>query len=272
MYSSISKSQVQPQTVIEQIRLRGWRGGIITPHRSIARLRLSSRRIAESVVITSAITTGWIVALPEVGRFWAAIFSFWGKQLHLAPQVTLVPQGWGYVQFALPCFGVMAGSAGGAIWWITAAITILAFVATFWFDEEALPWSYLVRGFCFLQATALGYFAVASARFPHALPSYTVSMLVFSCILTGLVPTLYALTFYLLNFSVLQKVFLTLVTMLHLLLFVPHQYLLHVYLLRGSVLFMPLLYFVLGPFLDILAFVGFYSWGMSWKAPDALDI
>jgi len=223
-------------------------------------------------MIASAMSGGWILALPAVGRFWAAIFSFWGKQLQLAPQVTLVPQGWGPVQFALPCFGVPAGSAGGSIWWITAAITILAFTATFWFGEEALPWSYLVRGFCLLQVTALGYFAVASARFPHALPSYTVSMLVFSCILIGLVPALYSFTFYPLNFSVLQKAFLTLVTMLHLLLFVPHQYLLHVYLLHGSVLFMPLMYFVLGPFLDILAFVGFYSWGMSWNAPDALNI
>lgn len=272
MSSSISKDRPQQQLALEQIRLRGWRGGNITPHRAIARMRLEPRRIAESVLIAGTTTALWILALPEVGRFWAGIFSFWGKHLALANQVTLVPQGWGHVQFALPCFGVPAGPASGAIWWITSAITALAFLGSFWFGEEALPWSYLIRGFCLLQATALGYFAVASASFPHALPSYTVSMLVFSCILIGLVPILYAFTFYLLNFSLLQKLFLTLVTMLHLLLFVPHQYLLHVYLLHGSVLFMPLLYFVFGPFLDILAFVGFYSWGMSWSAPDALDI
>lgn len=59
---------------------------------------------------------------------------------------------------------------------------------------------------------------------------------------------------------------------MHLLLFVPQQYILHVVLLHKSVLFMPLLYFVFGPFLDILAFVGFYSWGMSWSGSGSLDI
>jgi hypothetical protein len=96
-------------------------------------------------------------------------------------------------------------------------------------------------------------------------------MLVFSCVLIGLIPVLYGFTFYLLNFSFAQKLLLTLATIVHLVLFVPHQYLLHVYLLQGSVLFMPVLYFVFGPFLDILVFIGFYSWGMSWRASEALD-
>ncbi len=270
MYSSISNTQ--PRSTIEEIRLRGWRGGLIAPHRAIARLRLEPLRILGSAVTALAITATWFFSLPEVCRLWAGIFSFWGRHLGLALEVTLVPKGWWRVQFALPCFGTPAGSATGAVWWITAGVTVLVFLMTFRFGEESLPWSYLVRGFCLLQATSLGYFAVASARFPHALPSYTISMLVFSCILIGLVPSLYAFTFYLLNFSLRQKILLTVLTMLHLLLLVPHQYLLHVYLLHGSILFMPLLYFAFGPFLDILAFVGFYSWGMSWKASDGLQI
>lgn len=183
----------------------------------------------------------------------------------------MVPQGWGHIHFALPVFTLAAGPAGGMSWWITAAVTVVAFLATFLLSEEALPWSYLIRCFCLLQATAVVYFAVASARFPHDLPGYSVSMLVFSCILIGLVPALYAFTFYLLNFSLAQKAFLTLITMCHLVLFVPHQYLLQVYLLHGSVLFMPVLYFLFGPFLDIFAFIGFYSWGMSWKAAESLE-
>lgn len=270
MYSSISDAQ--RRSTIEQIRFRGWRGGLIAPHRALGRLRLEPLRILGSALIALAITALWVFSLPEVCRLWAAIFSFWGRHLGLAAEVTLVPKGWWHLQFALPCFGTPAGSATGAVWWITAASTAIVFVATFQFGEESLPWSYLVRGFCLLQATSLGYFAVASARFPHALPSYTVSMLVFSCILIGLVPSLYAFTFYLLNFTMQQKILLTFLTMLHLVLLVPHQYLLHVYLLHGSILFMPLLYFAFGPFLDILAFVGFYSWGMSWKPSGVTEI
>lgn len=258
---------------LETMRHRGWRGGVIKPHRAFVRLRLGPRRIIESAALALLGTGAWIAALPAVGRFWGHIFAFWGARLGLRSEVILVAQGWGrHIHFALPCFGLAAGPASGAAWGITTGGTVLAFVSSFLLADEALPWSYLIRGFCFLQATALGYFAVASARFPHDLPGYTVSMLVFSCIFIGLIPALYAFTFYLLNFSLLQKVFLTLATVAHLVLLVPQQYMLHVYLVHASVLFMPVLYFLFGPFLDILAFVGFYSWGMSWKAPEPSEI
>ena len=256
---------------LEAIRVRGWRGGLITPHRAFVRLQLRPRQIVESVALALLGTASWIALLPVVGRFWGHILVFWGAHLGLKSDVILIPQGWGrYIHFALPCFGLAAGPASGTAWWITTGVTLLALIASFLLTEEALPWAYLIRAFCLLQATALGYFAVASARFPHDLPGYTVSMLVFSCILIGLVPVLYAFTFYLLDFSLTQKLFLTLATVTHLVLFVPQQYMLHIYLVHASVLFMPVLYFIFGPFLDILAFIGFYSWGMSWKAPESL--
>lgn len=276
MYSSISKLIQQDNRLpadLEAIRHRGWRGGVITPHRAFVRLRLTPRRVVESATIALLGTVSWIALLPTVGRFWGHILAFWGARLELKSEVILVPQGWGsHIHFALPCFGLAAGPPSGTAWWITTGVTVLAFIASFLLAEEALPWAYLIRAFCLLQATALVYFAVASARFPHDLPGYTVSMLVFSCILIGLVPVLYAFTFYLLNFSLVQKLLLTLATVAHLVLFVPQQYMLHIYLVHASVLFMPVLYFVFGPFLDILAFVGFYSWGMSWKAPEPLDM
>ncbi|MGA9528978.1 MAG: hypothetical protein WBS24_12765 [Terriglobales bacterium] len=255
------------------MRRRGWRGGIIRQHRAFAHLRLGPRRIVESAALALLGMGCWMAALPAVGRLWSRIFVFWGGWLALKSDVLLVPQQSlsRHIYFALPCFGVGAGAASGMVWWITTAVTVLAFGGSFLLGDEATPWVYLIRGLCLLQGTALGYFAVASARFPHDLPGYTVSMLVFSCVLIGLIPILYGFTFYILNFSLAQKLFLTLITMVHLLLFVPQQYMLHVYLLHKSVLFMPILYFVFGPFLDVLVFIGFYSWGMSWRAPRSLE-
>lgn len=275
MYSSISRPRPQESELppeLEASRHRGWRGGLIKPHRAFARLQLTRGRLIQSIGLALLGTACWIALLPTVGRFWGHILAFWGARLELKSEVILVPQGWGrYIHFALPCFGLAAGPASGTAWWITTGVTVLALIASYLLAEEALPWAYLIRAFCLLQVTALGYFVVASAHFPHDLPSYTVSMLVFSCILIGLVPVLYAFTFYLLDFSLAQKIFLTLVTIAHLVLFVPQQYMLHVYLVHASVLFMPVLYFVFGPFLDILAFIGFYSWGMSWHTPDLSD-
>ena len=257
---------------LQAIRDRGWRGGYIRPHRAFARMQLHPLRIIETVSLGGLGLLGWIAVLPEVAHLWARIFAFWATELGLNSEVTLVPQVWGsHVRFALPTFGLAAGPATGDGWWITTAVVVVAFGGSFLIGEEALPWKYLLRCFCLLQATALGYFALASARFPHDLPTYTVSMLLFSSILIGLVPLLYAFTFYVLNFTLRQKIFLTVATMLHLTVFVPHQYLLHVYVLHSSVLFMPLLYFMFGPFLDILAFIGFYSWGMSWNASEPFE-
>lgn len=275
MYSSISRTRPTSQLShdLELIRHRGWRGGLIAPHRAFVRLHIGRRRVAEAVTLAALGIVSWIAILPLVGRFWGHIFSFWGTELGLRSQVLMAPQGWGkHIQFSLPCFSLSAGPASGMAWWITTGLTGLGFVASFLLGEEALPWAYLIRGFCLLQATALGYFALAAARFPHDLPGYTVSMMVFSCILIGLVPVLYAFTFYVLNFDLRQKAFLTIATMVHLVLFVPHQYILHVYLLHASVLFMPALYFMFGPFLDILAFIGFYSWGMSWHSSEGFEI
>jgi hypothetical protein len=272
--SSISSLHEEKRSAaaLDGMRHRGWRGGLIKPHRAFIRLQVGPWRIAESAGLAFLGTGLWIAALPAVGRLWGRIFAFWGKHLGLRSEVVLVPQGWGrHIHFALPCFGLAAGPASGTTWWITTGATVVAFGASYLLGDEALPWAYLIRSFCVLQATALGYFALASARFPHDLPGYTVSMLVFSCILIGLVPVLYGFTFYLLNFSLWQKMVLTVATMVHLVLFVPHQYMLHIYLLHGSVLFMPILYFMFGPFLDILAFIGFYSWGMSWKSPESLS-
>lgn len=152
-------------------------------------------------------TIGWILALPAIGRLWGDIFTFWARHLGMKTEVLMVPQGWGnHIHFSLPCFAVAAGPATGMVWWVTAILTLLCFVGSFFLPEDVLPWMYLLRGFCLLQATALGYLALASARFPHDLPGYTVSMLVFSCILIGLVPILYGFTFYLLNFTLQQKV------------------------------------------------------------------
>jgi hypothetical protein len=273
VYSSISRRRRQLPPALDAIRQQGWRGSLIPTHRAFVRLHLDARCVIESASLAGLGSGCWILALPLVGRLWGHIFAFWGTELGLKSEVILVPQGWGrHIHFMLPCFGLAAGPATGSTWWLTTTLTVLAFAASFLVGDEGLIWRYLIRSFCLLQATALFYFAVASARFPHDLPGYTVSMLVFSAILIGLVPVMYAFTFYLLDFSLRQKLVLTLVTVGHLVLFVPQQYMLHVYLLHGSILFMPLLYFVFGPFLDILAFIGFYSWGMSWSASEPFEI
>jgi hypothetical protein len=149
---------------------------------------------------------------------------------------------------------------------VIAAITLFAGVGSFFISPELLPWTYLLRFLVIIQGVTLIYFAFAAATFPHDLSGYTVSMMMFSAVLIGLVPLIFGFTYFIFDFTFLQKFALTLLTMAHLALFTPLQYILHVYLLHQSILYMSVLYFVFGPFLDVLVFISFYSWGMSWKA------
>ena len=129
---------------------------------------------------------------------------------------------------------------------------------------------YLLRFLVLIQGTALVYFVFAAARFPHDLPSYTISMLFFGTVLTGMIPLILGFTYFLFDFSLFKKLMLSLACMGYLTLFIPFQYMLQVYILRKSILYMPLLYFTFGPFLDVLIFVSLYSWGMSWKSKNRL--
>ena len=249
---------------INELRYRGWRGGIITPHRAFVYLPIRLADVIGGILLAAALSLGWIKLLPLVGKFWGHIFAFWTRALTLEGTVVMAPQHWGpHVNFALPYVNIAAGALNPLAWWLTAALVLLVFSATCFMSEERTAWIYLLRFLAILQATALAYFAFAAARFPHDLPSYTEGMFLFGTILIALMPWMLGFTYYIFDFSFLQKLGLTLISMGYLTLFVPFQYMLHVYILQKSILFMPLLYFAFGPFLDVLIFVSLYSWGMS---------
>lgn len=255
---------------IQEIRHRGWRGGLISPHRAFARLRFSRADFGVTLVSFLAITVGWLLSLQFIGEFWFGVFHFWHHALGLEGSVARAPQQWGPLHFSIPTVLVSAGPPDALSWWITAGISFLVFWITFGLSEEQLPLVYLLRFLVIVQGTALAYFVFAAARFPHDLPSYTVGMLYFGTIFISLLPLILGFSYFLFDFRLIQKLELTIGTMAYLVLFLPFQYMLHVWIIHKSVLFMPVLYFVFGPFLDVLVFVSLYSWGMSWKSREVV--
>ena len=251
---------------IQEMRHRGWRGGRINPHRAFARLPFSGQDFCVTVTSVLGILLAWLSSLRFIGEFWFQVFRFWHRVLGLEGSVARAPQQWGPVHFFIPTVLVSAGPPDVLSWWITAGLSFLVFWITFGLSEEQLPLVYLLRFLVIIQGTALAYFAFAAAKFPHDLPSYTVGMLYFGTIFISLLPIILGFSYFLFDFRLIQKVALTLGTMAYLALFLPFQYMLHVWIIHKSVLFMPVLYFVFGPFLDVLVFVSLYSWGMSWKS------
>jgi hypothetical protein len=251
----------------DELRLRGWRGGLIRPHRAMVRLHPTVGDAIASAAMLIGVTLIWMRSIPLVTAMWTRIFRWWVARLGLNAPVVITPQSWGsHIHFAIPFISLPAGAITPGTWLSTALLTAIALAVSFYLGEEMAPAAYLIRALVIIQTTALVYFAFFAARFPHDLPSYTVGMLVFGVILISMVPAVLAFTYYVFDFAWWKKLSLTLGAMAYLALFMPLQYVLHVWILHHSILFMPLLYFAFGPFLDVLIFVCIYSWGMSWKA------
>ena len=251
----------------EALRHRGYRGGEIRMHRGMMRFHIGPADWLHTNALTTGLTFLWIRAIPTVSRLWFDIFRYWVRTLNLEATVSMVPQHWSkVVQVSLPFVAVQAGTISPRVWSVTLLATVALFATTWWFGENHAPWAYIVRALLLIQASALIYFSFEAAHFPHDIPTYTAGMLSFGLILIGMIPVVLAFTYYLFDFGFWQKLAISLLIMGHLALFFPLQYMLNVYILHFSILFMPLLYFAFGPFLDVLIFVCLYSWAMSWRS------
>lgn len=252
---------------IARLREHGWEGGYILPHRAFRKLDVRTREIVSGAALLVAGLAGWVALLPKVARFWERLLAFWIQGLNLGwPVYLLDGTVLGHWSVSVPYLPINAGPASGGAWLAIAIGTTLLFVLSFKLPKDThLPIAYLLRALCIIQSTALIY-SFAGRRFPHDPAQYCSDMLLFGIVFIGLVPVLLALTFYVFDVSFLRKLTLTALIMGDLVLFVPLQYLLHAWLLRVSLLFLPVLYFVFGPFLEMIIFIGFYAWGMSWSS------
>jgi len=208
------------------------------------------------------------VLLPRVASLWARLLSFWIQRLWPDTAVLLthrtVVGNW---EVLVPYFKVNTGPISGWTWVATAVGSILLYWLSYKIPSDTqLPFVYLARAFSLIQCSALLYTAVARRPFPQDPSEYCASMFLFGMIFIGLIPGILGLAFYIFDVSILRKIALTGLTMSHLTLFIPLQYLAHACILHVSLLFLPILYFACGPMVDVIVLIGFYSWGMSWPS------
>jgi hypothetical protein len=248
-------------------RFRGHRGGVITMHRALAQLVVEPLNLVTAALLVLLLSFAWISSLPWLCRMWGYILGNGMRILALRATLGvtehhLTP----YIRFAIP-YPRMEGIAPDAwTWWSTAAIVCLVYAASYFFPKKLTPVTYLLRAVLLIQFSALLYFLLAAARFPHTPDSYMEGLVTYQIALISAVPALFGLTYYIFEFGLIKKIALTVLTMSHLSLFLPLQILLQAMVLEKSVLFMPILYIVFGLPVDILLILAFYSWGMSWPS------
>lgn len=258
---------IKPQQRLDLGRFRGHRGGLISTHRALTRFVLKPLDLATSAVLVVCLSIFWLVVLPFVCRFWGIIFACGARMLALNTSVGITEHHLGgYIHFSIPYPRVESVAPAPELWWIVALAVLLLFGASFLLKNNRLPFAYLIRAALCVQVSALAYFAWSPAAFPHTSSSYLEGLVGYGIVLISFIPALFGLTYFIFDFGLVRKVFLTSLTMIHLCLFIPLQALLHAVILQKSILFMPVLYIIFGLPLDILVVIAFYSWGMSWSS------
>lgn len=268
--SSERSAIAPPAEWLDRARFRGYRGGLIVMHRALTRFVLAPRDLATSFALVVLLSLAWLASLPLVCRFWRLIFAVGSRILALdAITGSTERHLTAYFRFVIPFPRVDSVLPSTNLWWTVAVAVLVFFGASFLLTDRYLPLAYLIRAALCVQASALAYFAWLPARFPHTAGGYLEGIVSYGIVLISIVPALFGLAYFIFDFSLARKALLTVITMIHLCLFVPLQALLHAVILHTSILFMPVLYIVFGLPLDILIVIAFYSWGMSWPSKTA---
>lgn len=210
----------------------------------------------------------WL-AEPMLARFWTGAFAFWMPRLGLAGGVSLtaVPPFW--LGLDLPVFSLPSSSPGPWAWWGS----VLAAAGLLWLScrtsDRFMPLRYLLRFVVFIHVAALVYFGTYPASFPYTVPLYLESSFAIGLWFMAVLPWVHGLVYHVFGFPLMNKVALTLLSLLFLAVAIPFQLLAHAFILtQGSLLYLPVLHLVFGILPLVLGCIGLYGWAMSWRGKE----
>lgn len=179
-------------------------------------------------------------------RHWHAVLAFWGTRLDqpwLSAERALTP---------LPSTSAVLGTA--------LAAAALYLWSGRWPDRH-WPWRVLARGLCLVQASACLFLLWAPARFPYGLTQHLNTLLQVGADLMLGMPLMLALGWGVLRLPWRLKLLGPLGVLAYFAVWLPHQAVLHAWLLtQGSVLFMPVLFLCFGVLLNGWLFIALYAW------------
>jgi len=252
-----------------RMRQRGWGGGDIPAHRALRVSPVHPSKLVPAALLALALLAGYLLLLGPVARLWVGMLEFWRSALDLPGHVSLMRHDfYGLLQFDVPFLNFGSGLPGSGLWWGGLGFTLLLGLGSFAVPPTWLPLRYVMRLLTFFQAGAQVFFGFWPWAFPYDGAGYVHGMLIADLMLISLIPVILGFTYFVLDFSLGRKALLALLTMLHMIVLVPLQYVVHAYVIHHlSLLFMPLMFFVFGLTVNVLVFISFYAWGVSWRHP-----
>lgn len=251
---------------LKQFRNIGVHGSVIKPHRSMAAFQFLRSSLQSMIGIPLVLISVTLLGLPHITLLWKVCFSYAFEYMGLGTDVHM------YTLKILPHYYLDIPSCSiNAEWpkmvdFCNVGIAFIAiFVISFLFSENLTPFAYFLKILCFVQMTAFVYFKFAIEPFPYDLSGYMANLLRGGIVIVLLVPILFAITLYLYNMPLVQKMLVSIITMGHLMIFIPLQALIHMYVIKAcSYLMLPTMFFLFGHLLEIYIVISFYGWAVSW--------
>ncbi len=268
VYPYPSRSDRALRDEIEDMRHRGARGGYIVKHRAMITSRRGRMKILSSLATSLVLFSFWLYALRWVSVIWANVLSFWNDVLGMGGYVTLIHYQLGTIYtFKAPYLHVASSAPDYAMLLGGWIVSVILFIATYFMPRRYLPVTYIFRLIIVFQLVAQVFFTFVPLAFPYSAAGYIHGILIACMGLIALVPVMLGLTYSIFDYSWLRKVGLALLVMGYLTVLVPVQFAVHAFILyHMSLLFLPLLFFAFGLPVNIMIFIGLYSWGASWQS------
>lgn len=224
-------------------------------------------RLLTTLVLSLGGFVLFLESLPWLGRLWQILFEwvrdFTGLDAPLGDQQFSLP---GNIHFALPFLAAVTPQPDARTLWIAGAASAVVMAASFLLPERFTPLKYFLRLLAVLQGSSILFFAVSAEPFPYRLVDHVFVLETAGLVVMGLVPLVLGFTLHVFDLALGKKLLLTLAILTHLAIFVPLQVLVHIWLVvHGTAVVMPVLFLVFGLLLDVLVFVSFYGWALSWR-------
>ncbi|HKP29568.1 MAG TPA: hypothetical protein VJU15_09190 [Gemmatimonadales bacterium] len=256
--------------MISDLRARGAKGGVIGKHRAMVGLDWTPGRVARSVLLSIVGAVLLVLALPLLARGYTIFYEEVVWWVGLPAGVGTNPYQVGdLLQVNVPYLRLAAPWPGRWHWIVVSSLTAIAFLLSFLLPARFLPARYFLRFVAMVQAVSIGYFAFAHPPFLYPLPGYTSGMLAAGMAVLVLVPIVLGFAFYIFDHDLARQLLFTLAVIGHMAVLLPIQVLIHAWLSHYlSALVQPTLFFVFGLLLEVLVFVAFYGWGMSWTGTE----
>ena len=236
----------------------------VRPHRSITPLRMTPYLIAQAIVLPIILCGLLLWGKPLLLDFWRSCILFWSVGLDMPFSLSSRLNNIG--QHPLLMGADMEGSTmpGRTTLAVTALVTLIGFALSLRMKNAMLPLKYPLRIVCVLQLAALLYFWFTPANFPYSIARHSEELMTIGYAVILATPVMLAMGYYILNQSLLIKLFHTVLILVFFAILIPHQVLAQAFIIQHmSVLFMPVLYIFFGAVFDALIFVALYSWAVS---------